>query len=101
MSQNTQQQGIDTFDSMRALWSGWDPIGVFRWANSESVQDEYDEYVRECLRLMEKGEITQDAMVKYLETVVVGSIGMTKAVFNGLDPAEFAKKIMANNKKKQ
>jgi hypothetical protein len=69
--------------------------------DSQAVQDEYDDYVRECLRLIDHGEVTQGAIVQYLETVIVGSMGMTKAAFNGLDPAEFAQRIMAQAQSNQ
>jgi hypothetical protein len=38
-------------EAMVSLWNNWDPLGVFRCCD-ESIEDEYEEYARECCRLL-------------------------------------------------
>lgn len=80
------------FIALRRLWRGWDPIGVFRFADETQVEDEYDDYIRECHRLIAKAN--KAMLISYLESVVVNDFGLSRAVFAGLEGDEFASRLM-------
>ena len=54
------------------LWNELDPIGV-----ADAVDDEYDNYVGPCLRIVEAGEGTAE-LITYVRWVVFEHMGLSE-----------------------
>lgn len=80
-------------ESFRAVWRDWDPIGVFRIAPDCDVSDEYDDYAQSCMDLVIAGAESAE-ILNHLRTIVVHTMGLSAACFEGLDPAEFATRLL-------
>ena len=74
---------------MRALWNGWDPIGV-----SDAVQDEYDSCLGPTLRLLENHASVEE-LEHYLAFVTLEHMGLSEVPDGVSLRRQFASQLLA------
>ncbi len=85
-------QSDSRLKGIRELWNTWDPIGVT--VDPNWPQDEYDNYLVPCLRLLESGASNQE-ITKYLEYVVGEHMGLGQIGIEHSKPIVFSEKLLA------
>jgi hypothetical protein len=68
----TKEESRERFAQGRNLWNEFDPIGV-----ADAVNDEYDNYVGPCLRIVEAGKSGSD-LSEYVSGIVFEYIGLNR-----------------------
>ena len=75
---------------LRALWCEWDPIGVLD--DPDWPRDEYDDYLKPTLRLLETGAGV-GAVAQYLNSVVGESLALGETGVMSTRPILFASRL--------
>jgi hypothetical protein len=87
MRRLSKEESRTRYAEGRKLWNEFDPIGV-----ADAVDDEYDNYIGQLLRLCEEGK-DLGAFREYLEWVIYEHMGMSRTPLGQKAMEEFAEKF--------
>ena len=85
----SKEESRKRFAEGRELWNEFDPIGVIKSDNS-ATDDEYENYVGPCLRIVEQG-LMDGEVCEYVTNIVYEYMGMPKSPQLDRQIKEFAK----------
>jgi hypothetical protein len=86
MRRLSKEESRQRYAEGRKLWNEFDPIGV-----AHAVQDEYDNYIGPCLRIVEEGG-GPERLEPYLRHIVFEYMGLSQT-----ELGERAIEVFANN----